>query len=362
MGWNWQDPNWPNFTYKPGAISEEEKQFLLNAGGSRALLKTLSSDERRKFTVEILAVEGLKSAEIEGEFLERDSLRSSIKRHFGLATESQRSSEKEAGMAELLCNVYDNYDSLLTHEMLHHWHGLLFSSDDKLDDRGRYRSHPEPMQIVSTRYGEPRVYFEAPPSEQVPAEMDAFVEWFNASDSGEGPLAKASIAHLYFESIHPFEDGNGRIGRALVEKILSQASGQPTLIALSHEIEKQKKHYYAELARCNKSLDAGSWVPFFSQLITQAQEASMKLLNFLIAKARLLTELVGQLNPRQEKVLLRMFEEGVEGFKGGLSADNYISMTKASRATATRDLVDLVEKGALVKTGRLRHTRYWLNL
>lgn len=140
------------------------------------------------------------------------------------------------------------------------------------------------------------------------------------------------------------KNGNGRIGRALVEKILSQESGAPLLIAVSRVLEKRKKEYYAALERCNSCLDAQHFVEFFAEVILQAQKESLQLLVFLIKKSQMLLMLTGGLNPRQEKALLRMFAEGPNGFIGGLSAENYISITKTSRATATRDLADLVKK------------------
>ena len=147
-----------------------------------------------------------------------------------------------------------------------------------------------------------------------------------------------------------------------MEKFLAQRLGQATLIAISQVIEQRKKEYYRALEPCNRSLNANSWVSFFSQILVQAQKESMQLIDFLVRKRRLLQAVEGQINSRQEKVLLRMLAEGRGDFKGGLSAENYLSITKASRATVTRDLSDLVEKGALTKTGSLRHTRYWLNL
>jgi Fic family protein len=240
--------------------------------------------------------------------------------------------------------------------MLWRWHLKLFI------DWGNYRTHSEPMRIVSGRKDVQKVFFEAPPSAQIPREMEQFVDWFNAIDSSEPILGKAAIAHVYFESIHPFEDGNGRIGRVLVEKVLSQGVKSPILIAVSKVLEKRKKEYYAALEVCNRTLQVDDWVEFFAECISQAQEESMHLLYFLIEKSKMFTTLSGQLNSRQEKVLLRMFAEGPSGFKRGLSAENYIAITKTSKSTATRDLVDLVQKQALIKTGELRHTRYWLNL
>ncbi len=362
MPWNWQLPDWPRFTYDSDRISQKERQFLLGSGNTCAFLKTASEEQRNQFIVEILSLEGLQSSKIEGEILERESLQSSIKRHFGLHEDKKLGAKKESGMGELLCHVYKTFDKPLTHEMLWQWHSMLFKEDSLLGDTGKYRTHVEPMQIVSARLDSSRVFFEAPPSKIVHQEMSKFIEWFNSTNYAESILGRAAIAHVYFESIHPFEDGNGRIGRVLSEKILSQGIGHPLLVAISKFIEKQKKRYYAELERCNQTLEASSWVEFFAEKILQAQEDSIHLLHFLIEESKILTALLGQINPRQEKAILRMFTEGPNGFKGGLSAENYIAITKTSRATATRDLADLVQKGALVKTGELRHTRYRLNI
>jgi Fic family protein len=175
-------------------------------------------------------------------------------------------------------------------------------------------------------------------------------------------LTRAGIAHLYFVSIHPFEDGNGRIGRALAEKSLAQNLGRPTLIAWAYTIERSRKAYYTALERNNNDLEITEWLTYFAQTILDAQTNTIKRLDFYLAKAKLYEKLRGQLNERQEKAIARMFREGIDGFKGGLSAENYISITKTSRATATRDLQDLVEKGALTRIGQLRHTRYHLNI
>jgi Fic family protein len=245
--------------------------------------------------------------------------------------------------------------------MLCKWHERLFRDQPHIVDCGKYRTHAEPMQIVAHRYDSTKVFYEAPPSTKVPNEMNAFIHWFNSS-AGEPILIRAAIAHVYFESIHPFEDGNGRIGRILVEKILSQGVERPILIAVSKILEKRRKEYYAALERCNRTLEVDHWVEFFAEVILQAQEETMTLLYFLIAKSKMLTTLSGELNPRQEKVLLRIFAEGPSGLKGGLSAENYIAITKTSRATATRDLNELVQMKVLVKIGELRHTRYELNI
>ncbi len=362
MPWNWQLPDWPHFTYDSDRIAQKERQFLLSMGSACAFLKSIDEQEYNQFVVEILCLEGLESSSIEGEILDRESLQSSIKRHFGLHATRKQEDNKESRMAQLLCNVYESFDKPLTHEMLWQWHFKLFKDQSSIDDCGKYRTHVDPMQIISRRYDSPKVFFEAPPSMKVPNEMAAFIDWFNSTSASAPILGRAALAHVYFESIHPFEDGNGRIGRILIEKVLSQGIERPILIAVSKVLEKRKKEYYAALEKCNRTLEIEHWVEFFADVVLQAQEESMNLLYFLIAKSKMLTALTGHINPRQEKVLLRMFAEGLGGFKGGLSAENYLAITKTSRATATRDLTDLVQKGVLIKTGELRHTRYWLKL
>lgn len=360
--WNWQLPDWPHFTYDPKRISSLEQKFLQGAGGLFAVLKQLNNEKQNQFIVEVLCTEGVNSAEIEGEILERESLQSSIQRHLGMSIKKKKPAAKEEGMAELLYEMYTSYQKPLSHKMLYHWHKLLMKGNTRITDIGKYRTHKEPMQIVSVRSNINKVFFEAPPSDRILQEMTQFINWFNDSSKVLSLLEKASICHLYFESIHPFEDGNGRIGRVLVEKALSHSLQQPTLLAISQVITRRKKEYYAALGKCNTTLDSNDWLAFFAHVIVQSQEDSLSLINFLIAKSRIMNSLKGRINPRQEKVLLRIFKEGTQGFSGGLSAENYIAITKTSRATATRDLTDLTEKGVFIKKGQLRHTRYYLNL
>jgi Fic family protein len=231
---------------------------------------------------------------------------------------------------------------------------------------GGYRTHKNPMQVVSGRALVHTVHFEAPPSAQVPDEMQRFVAWFNATAPGAATplpaLTRAGIAHLYFISIHPFEDGNGRIGRAIAEKALAQNLKQPSLIALAYTIERRRKDYYAALERDNRENEITDWLAYFAHTVLEAQKNTLARVDFYIAKARFYERMRGKMNERQEKAVGRMFREGIDGFQGGLSARNYIGITRASRATATRDLQDLVEKGAFTRAGELRHTRYYLNL
>jgi Fic family protein len=196
--------------------------------------------------------------------------------------------------------------------------------------------------------------------------MKRFIAWFNATAPGRKnslpPLTRAALAHLYFVCIHPFEDGNGRIGRALAEKSLAQTLGQPSLIALSYTLERKRKDYYAALERNNKDLEITPWMDYFAKTVLEAQNNTIKRVDFYVAKAKFYDRYRGAFNERQDKAVARIFKEGADGFKGGLSADNYIAITRTSRATATRDLQDLVARGAFTRTGELRHTRYHLNI
>lgn len=366
MIWNWQHKAWPIFTYDADQLTRLEDCFLLEGGRWLGAFSHCIERDRIELTIGLMSHEAQKSSEIEGEMLSRDSLQSSLRRQFGLATDRSRIPPAEQGIAEMMMDLYHNFDAPLHHDTLFQWHAKLMMARRDLHDIGRYRTSGDPMQVVSGYVHRLNVHFEAPPSVQVSHEMNGFVEWFNrTAPDGAHPLpalARAGLAHLFFVTIHPFEDGNGRIARALSEKVLAQSLGQPVLIALSQHIEKNRKDYYAHLNRHNRTLHVTAWLSHFASTILKSVDYSRTLVDFFIGKARLYDRVRGQLNPRQEKALARMFKEGVDGFKGGLSADKYIKITQASRATATRDLQKLLEIGALTRTGRLKGTRYWLHL
>ncbi|MBB3393742.1 MULTISPECIES: Fic family protein [unclassified Rhizobium] len=338
MKWNWTQQAWPQFIYDEAHLKTLEDRFLLSSGEVIGAVRHIRDEERNLLSVELLSDEAVKTSEIEGEMLDRLSVQSLLRRQFGLDADNCPVKPQERGIAEMMVDVYETCSGPLNHETLFRWHGMLMTGNRHLETIGRYRTHDDAMQIVSGRLDQPTVHYEAPPSRQVPAEMEAFMDWFNRSaPSGESPLpalTRAGLGHLYFESIHPFEDGNGRIGRALAEKSLAQNIGQPSLI----------------------------WLVYFAETVLEAQQTTLERVAFFIAKAHSYDRFRDLLNERQEKVIARMFREGPMGFKGGLSAENYISITRSSRATATRDLHDLVEKGALKRAGERRYTRYALNL
>jgi Fic family protein len=366
MKWNWELTDWPNFEYDESEFAGLESRFLTSLGVLLGSYKHLEESEKTALKIELMSEEALKTSEIEGEYLNRDSLQSSIRHQFGLPTEQGRIPLAEQGIAEMTVSVYEKWAEELSNETLFKWHSMLARGRRDLIDIGRYRTGTDPMQVVSGHVGKRKVHFEAPPSDRMSSEMNGFIQWFNQTAPNEAQplsaLVRAGAAHLYFVSIHPFEDGNGRLGRALSEKALSQNLGQPTLIALARTIEARRKDYYTALERANRKLEITEWLHYFAETILDAQAYTIQCVEFLIEKARFFDQLGDQLNARQQKVLARMFAEGLEGFKGGLSADNYISITKTSASTATRDLKALVETGALTRIGELKHTRYHLNI
>lgn len=366
MTWNWQQPDWPKFIWKAQRLAAAEQQFLVGGGTFVGAIKHLGEEERNQLTVEAMSSEAVTTSEIEGEILDRASVQSSIQRQLGLAADNRRAAPAERGISEMMVNLYTTFATPLSDEMLFEWHRMLMAGRGDLTDVGRYRTSAEPMQIVSGGMGAAKIHFEAPPSAKLPAEMKQFIMWFNRTAPGGAEalpaLTRAGVAHLYFESIHPFEDGNGRVGRALAEKSLAQSLGQPSLIALAATILARRARYYAALEAANKSNEITEWLAWFAGTTIEAQRRTLALIEFLIDKTKLLDRIRGELNDRQEKALLRMFREGPEGFKGGMSAGKYGTITGASPATTTRDLADLTQNGALIREGERRHARYKLNV
>ena len=365
MPWIWQQDDWPNFVWDRSALAPLEARFLHESGRRIGAFRHLGDADRTGMRIEWLSDEALETSAIEGEILDRASVQSSIRRHFGLEPDRRAASPAEAGVAEMMVALYREFDRPLDHATLWSWHGTLMRERSRLEAIGGYRRHPEAMQIVSGPDHRRKVHYEAPPSDRMTAEMDRYLSWYGrvaGARNGLPALTWAGIAHFYFVCIHPFEDGNGRIGRALAEKALARSLGEPSLIALSRTIARRRRAYYDVLAAAGKSLDVTGWLVWFADVVLEAQRWTERRLIRMIEQARLFDRLRGRLNPRQEKALRRLFRTEPDGFEGGLSAANYRSITGAPASTATRDLADLVGKGALRRTGDRRHTRYWLEL
>lgn len=366
MTWNWQKPDWPHFSWDPHLMRVAEEEFLRGSGLISGTLRHLPGVEIQQLAIEEMSSEALTTSAIEGEILDRESVQSSLRMQLGLASDQQRTRPAEQGIADMMIELCRDFNKPLTKQMLFTWHRQLMKGRENLNDVGRYRTAKEAMQVVSGPLHAPKLHFEAPPHTGVSGEMSRFLRWFNrTAPTGTKPLpalTRAGIAHLYFESIHPFEDGNGRIGRAISEKALSQAAGHSTLTALSETVLLRQKSYYSALEVANKSNHITGWLIWFAALAIEAQRRTASRIEFLLDKTRLLDRLRGQLNQRQEKALLRMLREGPEGFKGGLSAGNYMTITGASPATTTRDLAALVDNNALSRNGERRHARYHLTI
>ena len=364
MTWNWQHPDWPTFSWDASRLQKAEALFLEGAGIAIGVSRHLEEADRSRLEVELMSHEAIDTSAIEGETLDRDSVQSSIRRHLGLAGDQRRVKPAEAGIAEMMVDLYECVTKPLDRATLDRWHRHVVNGRTDLKDIGRYRSGADPMQIVLGPIHRPKIHFEAPPAARVDEEMAGFLTWIEQSRPGGSapitPVTRAGLAHIWFESIHPFEDGNGRIGRAISEKLLAQGLPTPIVTGMASTLLVHRKAYYAALERAHGALEITDWLLWFAAKAIEAQRLTLRQVEFVLAKARMMEALRGKLNDRQERALLRMFGAGPDGFAGGLSAANYMTITSAPTATTTRDLAALVGLGALVRTGEQKGARYWL--
>ena len=318
--------------------------------------------------IDLMLSEAIKTSAIEGEDLDRESVRSSLLSLITSDTLPDNSDQKAAGAASLLVDVRKNWQTSLTHELLGKWQSMAVPEQRYTSIlRGTYRNDPSPMQIVSGPYGREKIHYEAPPAIQVPDGMARFIDWYNQTsplnkDKKLPGIARAGIAHLWFEVIHPFDDGNGRVGRAIADHALSQSLGHPTTACLATAIEGDKKSYYLQLEKASRgSLDVNVWLDYFADTIIKAQEIAREEVDFVLAKTRFYEVYGDQLNDRQARMVSRVFAEGRKGFEGGITTKKYEAITKCPNRTASRDLSDLVAKGIIIPLpGGGRTTRYEL--
>ena len=363
MPYNWQQADWPCFRYDLAAVQDDLLAFAEKAGQVAGVLRVLPEAARIQAVLDVMIAEAIKTSEIEGEYVSRSDVVSSIRNQLGLNRQLEPVSDPASrGVAELMVEIRKSWQEQLSGERILAWHRMLMQGARGVLV-GAWRTDPESMQVVSGSAAHPRVHFEAPPSVRVPAEMESFVDWFNASrESIRQPPVRAALVHLRFETIHPFEDGNGRIGRALAEKALSQGLDRPVLLSLSRAIEADKKSYYRALQEAQKSNEVTPWLCYFTSLVLEAQSHADAQVEFILRKAKFFDHHKDKLGERQLKVIRRMLDEGPDGFEGGINARKYVGLTKVSKATATRDLQDLVKNGVLVPIGGGRSTRYELGL
>lgn len=365
MKYNWQFPDWPKFSYDETLLDETVLQFALEIGELKGLSAALSENDQQEAFLQLMITEAAKTSEIEGEIFSREDLMSSIKKKLGVPKNASVIRDKKAqGIASLMVHISENYSQRLSEKSIKEWHKLLMENQPYLHP-GSYRKSDEAMQVVSGAYGRETVHYEAPPSSQVPEEMKQFINWYSSfktnSENLKQLLIKTALSHLYFESIHPFEDGNGRIGRALAEKCLSEFFGRPLFVSLSTVIEKDKKAYYNHLKNAQRSLEVSNWILYFSKVITEGIVETKNLIRWTVKKMKFLDKNSSEMNERQLKAVLKMLDAGTAGFAGGMTSRKYISINKTSRATATRDLQELVAKNILKQSGEGRSVGYQLN-
>lgn len=373
--WVWTQPNWPHLVYDAALAAPELAEAYTMHGLVSGKAAAIGLGSTSQVVLDVLSAEVLSTAAIEGERLNADSVRSSVLRRLGLA--STGSSDRHVdGLVDVISDAMIAHDQPLTEERLCRWQSALFPGSTTSIRRivvGRYRDHPDPMQIVSGPMGHENVHYEAPPSKDVPEHMQRFLNWFNetatapaAGASGQriDGLARAAIAHVWFESIHPFEDGNGRLGRAIVDMAMMQHLRQPVrLISLSRQLEKNCGAYYDALNHEQRGDgDVTQWVQWFATQCSAAYEQTSQIIDRAIEKRQFWEAHGIGLPDRKRKVLQRLLDDGNGGFLGGLNADKYMKMTGISRATASRDLAEMVEAGQLWSHGAAKAIRYYVNV
>jgi Fic family protein len=280
-------------------------------------------------------------------------------------------SKRSEGLAELMLDATQHFDQPLTLPRLLHWHEWLFPAQDDGLVSGHVRvgalRGDEPMQVVSGRLDRPTVHFEAPARPGLEQQLDTFLDWFESSRTQPwmDPLLRAGIAHFWFVTLHPFDDGNGRLTRTITDLALAQAENQSIrFYAMSASILDDRSGYYRALETSQKAtLDITDWLEWFLQTLLRSLQQAMARIELVLGKARFWQNHRGQaLSPEQAKVLNRLLEGGEKGFEEGISAARYQSVAKVSKATATRHLADLLDKGCLIRLpGGGRSTRYQIN-
>ena len=360
--WAWQHGDWPRFEYDhTHAYALSTVDFQLASRQLHGNIEALPASDRVETLTNLMLSEVLNTNLIEGEMLNRDSVRSSLLVLLGgeAAGTDHHPDEKSLWAAEFMVDVRNHWSSPLDATLLGRWQSLIVAEQRTSNiRRGAFRNDPSPMRIVSGSGGRLKVHYEAPPAARVPGEMTRFLDWYNATrpaghagaaDALPG-LIRAGIAHVWFEKIHPYDDGNGRVGRAIVDHALSQTLGYPALACFSTAVERSKKAYYQELERVGRgNLNLDAWLGYFTESVRQAQEIAQRAVNFVLDKTRFYDAYQDQMNDRQKKMVARIFAEGIDGFEGGINTRKYCRLTKCSRATAFRDLDDMLKRGMLVK-------------
>ncbi len=353
MPYIWQLEGWPNFKWDSDKIIKSLSQARLAQGKLINKISSLGFDYNRKSRAEILTEETIKTAAIEGVSLDKEAVRSSVARKLGLPEAGLKQPDRNAeGLIDMLLDATDNYDKPLTRQRIKSWQAALFPtgySGLRKIKAGKFREK-DPMQVVSGPVSKEKVHYEAPPSERIPTEMKRFLKWWKDKKVSLDGLLRAGIAHIYFVTIHPFEDGNGRVARALTDMALAQDEKQSQrYYSLSSRIMAERSSYYDILEKSQKgALDITGWLEWFLNCFIRAINDSENSIINILQKSLFWQKHVRQtFNKKQKKVINKLLDAEPDGFKGGLTTRKYVGMAKVSRATAYRDIKDLVEKKVL---------------
>ncbi len=348
-----QQKQWPEFRWNAEELLLPLSEVRNLQGRIVGRMEALGFELRSEATLETLSLEVLKSAEIEGEKLEQAQVRSSVARKLGIRLHTSVFSDRATdGMVDMMLDAVKNRNKALSRERLFSWHSALFPEGRSGMYRiqtGRWRNDSTgPMQVVSGALGKEKVHFEAPDAQLIPQEMKNFLSWFNTQQNLDGVL-KAGIAHLWFVTVHPFEDGNGRITRAITEMLLARSdNSEQRFYSMSAQIRKERKQYYDILEKTQKgNLDITEWLQWFLRCLAAALKSTDAVLDRVLFKATFWKKHADTtLNERQKKMLNRI----LDGLEGTLNSSKWAKMAKCSQDTAIRDINDLIEKGILQKS------------
>jgi Fic family protein len=367
--WIWQHPDWPHFSWNTELLAPLLRVCAQAQGRLLGVASVVDRDTDALNHLNAMLENIVTSSAIEGEQLNVGSVRSSLARRLGLA-DSGKPSPRSEGLAALLMDATAGHDSPLTQERLFAWHSWLFAHDDVSLSQHLYIGQlrgEEPMQVVSGRLDRPVVHFEAPPRDGLEQQVGEFLAWFVSSRTKAGldPFLRAGIAHFWFVTLHPFDDGNGRLTRTITDMALAQSDQQAIrLYAMSASILEDRASYYRILEANQKATpDITAWLTWFLQTLLRSLEQAQVRIDRVIAKARFWQiHRNDDLSGEQIKVLNRLLDGGERGFEGGINAAQYQAAAKVSKATATRHLSDLLNKGCITRmAGGGRSTRYCIN-
>jgi Fic family protein len=367
--WIWQQPDWPNFNWQAERLAPLLRECVQAQGQLMGMARSVGSSLSAQSELDALLQNIVTSSAIEGEQLNVGSVRSSLARRLGLELDDgDNVNQRSEGLAQLMLDATQHFAEPLTLERLLEWHEWLFPDQHTdLASRsirvGALRGD-EPMQVVSGRLDRPTVHFEAPPRQGLERQLETFLNWFEASrnQTGLDPILRAGVAHLWFVTLHPFDDGNGRLTRTITDLALAQGEAQSIrFYAMSASILEDRSGYYRVLESSQKATaDITDWLEWFLQTLLRSLMQAMARIESVLGKARFWqAHRASDLSTEQIKVLNRLLDGGERGFEGGISAAQYQAVTKVSKATATRHLTELLEKGCLKRLpGGGRSSRY----